>query len=89
MLHSLSAQVSYFSNLIQHNPDWIFAGIYADEVTGTTKERKDFQRLLADCRNWCCTIKVDIGNSKGQYIEKDEQEAMKDGSESTKIQHGI
>lgn len=51
MLHSLSAQVSYFSNLIQHNPDWIFAGIYADEVTGTTKERKDFQRLLADCRN--------------------------------------
>ena len=37
----------------------------------------------------CCTIKVDIGNSKGQYIEKDEQEATKDGSESTKIQHGI
>ena len=51
MLHSLSAQVSYFSDLIQRNPDWIFAGIYADEVTGTTKERKDFQRLLADCRN--------------------------------------
>ena len=39
--------------------------------------------------NWCCTIKVDIGNSKGQYIEKDKQEATKDGSESTKIQHGI
>ena len=51
MLHSLSAQVSYFSDLIQHNPDWIFAGIYADEVTGTPKERKDFQRLLADCKN--------------------------------------
>ena len=39
--------------------------------------------------NWCCTIKVDIENSKGQYIEKDKQEATKDGSESTKIQHGI
>ena len=51
MLHSLSAQVSYFSDLIQRNPDWIFAGIYADEVTDTAKERKDFQRLLADCRN--------------------------------------
>ena len=38
---------------------------------------------------WCCTIKVDIGNTKGQYIEKDKQEATKDGSESTKIQHGI
>ena len=34
MLHTLSAQVSYFSDLIQRNPDWIFAGIYADEVTG-------------------------------------------------------
>ena len=40
-------------------------------------------------KNWCCTIKVDIENSKGQYIEKDKQEATKDGSESTKIQHGI
>ena len=39
--------------------------------------------------DWCCTIKVDIENSKGQYIEKDKQEATKDGSESTKIQHGI
>ena len=39
--------------------------------------------------SWCCTIKVDIENSKGQYIEKDKQEATKDGSESTKIQHGI
>ena len=40
-------------------------------------------------KTWCCTIKVDIENSKGQYIEKDKQEATKDGSESTKIQHGI
>ena len=46
---------------------------------------EDIQRVA----DWCCTIKVDIGNSKGQYIEKDEQEATEDGSESTKIQHGI
>ena len=38
---------------------------------------------------WCCTIKVYIGNSKSQYIEKEKQEARKDGSESTEIQHGI
>ena len=37
----------------------------------------------------CCTIKVDIRNSKSQYIEKDKQEARKDGSEATKIQHEI
>lgn len=37
----------------------------------------------------CCTIKVDIRNSKSQYIEKDKQEARKDGSETTKIQYEI
>lgn len=44
---------------------------------------------MRSVKYWCCTIKVDIENSKGQYIEKDKQEATKDGSESTKIQHGI
>ena len=47
------------------------------------------QEQILDTEEWCCTIKVDIENSKGQYIEKDKQEATKDGSESTKIQHGI
>ena len=28
--HSLSAQVSYYSNLIQSNPEWEYAGVYAD-----------------------------------------------------------
>lgn len=37
----------------------------------------------------CCTIKVDIRNSKSQYIYKDKQEARKDGSEPTKIQYEI
>ena len=30
MLHSLSAQVSYYNELIQNNPDWLFCGICAD-----------------------------------------------------------
>ena len=30
MLHSLSAQVSYYSAYIQRNPAWIYAGVYAD-----------------------------------------------------------
>jgi site-specific DNA recombinase len=29
--HSLSAQVSYYSDLIQKNPEWEYAGVYADE----------------------------------------------------------
>lgn len=50
---------------------------------------EDVAKLNRIYEQWCCTIKVDIENSKSQYIEKDKQEATKDGSESTKIQHGI
>ena len=50
MLHSLSAQVSHYSDLIQRNSDWLYAGVYADEAkTGTKDSRADFQRLIADC----------------------------------------
>lgn len=51
MLHSLDAQIHYYRNLIYGNPDWEFAGIYADEAkTGTKESREQFQQLLADCR---------------------------------------
>ena len=51
MLHSLAAQVSYYSDLIQKHPGWRYAGVYADEaMTGTKDNRAEFQRLLADCR---------------------------------------
>lgn len=32
MQHSLSAQVSYYSALIQKNPEWEYAGVFADEA---------------------------------------------------------
>ena len=52
MLHSLSAQVSYYSDLIQNHPGWAYCGVYADEaLTGTKDSRENFQRLLADCRD--------------------------------------
>ena len=51
MLHSLSAQVSHYSEFIQRRPGWAYAGVYADEaLTGTKDDRPEFQRLLADCR---------------------------------------
>jgi DNA invertase Pin-like site-specific DNA recombinase len=51
MLHSLSAQVSYYSALIQKNPAWAYVGVYADEaVTGTKDSRAEFSRMLGDCR---------------------------------------
>jgi DNA invertase Pin-like site-specific DNA recombinase len=52
MLQSLSAQVSYYSNMIQSHPEWLYAGVYADEAkTGTKDTREHFQRLLKDCRS--------------------------------------
>ena len=52
MLHSLSAQVSYYSELIQNHNDWLYAGVYVDEgVTGTTDNREEFQRMLEDAKN--------------------------------------
>ena len=51
MIHSLSAQVSYYSALIQRHREWEYAGVYADEaVTGTKDSRKELNRLLDDCR---------------------------------------
>lgn len=56
--HSLSSQISYYSELIQKNPEWEYVGIYTDEaITGTiAKKRDEFQRLIADCE----TGKIDI-----------------------------
>ena len=49
--HSLEAQISYYSNYIQHNPEWEYVGIYIDRfITGTqTKNRDGFNSLIADC----------------------------------------
>ena len=51
MFHSFSAQVSHYSQLIQSNPDWQYAGVYADRgISGTgTKKRAEFNRMIADC----------------------------------------
>ena len=51
MLHSLKAQIDYYHDYINRNPEWTFAGIYADEAkTGTKNSREQFQLLLEDCR---------------------------------------
>lgn len=51
LMHSLSAQISYYSSLIQKNPEWEYAGVYADNfVSGTgTAKRDEFNRMIADC----------------------------------------
>ena len=65
MLHSLSAQVSYYSDYIQSN-GWEYAGVYADEaLTGTKENRENFQRLIAECRKG--TIQMVITKSISRF----------------------
>ena len=47
---SYEAQVDYYTNFIQENPDWDFVGIYTDEgISGTnTKHREGFNRMIQD-----------------------------------------
>ena len=51
LMHSLSTQVSYYSDLIQRTPGWEYAGVYVDAgITGTSAAaRPQFQRMIADC----------------------------------------
>ena len=48
---SYEAQVEHYTSYIKKNPEWEFAGIYADDgITGTnTKKRDEFNRMIADC----------------------------------------
>lgn len=50
--HSFEAQLRYYDALISGKENWTMVDLYADEgITGTSAEkRKDFQRLLSDCR---------------------------------------
>lgn len=58
MMHSVSAQISYYSSLIQNNPEWEYAGVYADSfISGTsTVKRTEFNRMIKDCED----RKIDI-----------------------------
>jgi len=48
---SYDAQVKHYTEYIQRNPEWEFAGIYADDgISGTnTKKRNEFNRMIDDC----------------------------------------
>ena len=57
-MHSLSAQISFYSDLIQRNSGWQYVGVYADNfISGTEIERRpEFKQLLQDCEDG----KIDI-----------------------------
>ncbi|CDM67800.2 Resolvase [Clostridium bornimense] len=48
---SYDAQVEHYTNFIQKNEEWEFAGIFADDgISGTnTKKREEFNRMISEC----------------------------------------
>lgn len=50
-LGSFSNQVQYYTDYIQSNPDYEFAGVYGDEgISGTSlRNREQFKKLIEDC----------------------------------------
>lgn len=50
---SYDTQVEYYTEKIEGNPLWEFAGVYADEgITGTkVKGREDFKAMIAACED--------------------------------------
>ncbi|MDL2289755.1 recombinase family protein [Clostridia bacterium OttesenSCG-928-F22] len=52
-LNSYNAQKEFYEQKIKENPDWNFAGIFADEgITGTSlNKRKHFNQMIRQCRH--------------------------------------
>jgi DNA invertase Pin-like site-specific DNA recombinase len=51
-LNSYLSQIEYYTGIIEENPNWTMAGIFADEgLSGvSTKKRKEFNRMMQKCR---------------------------------------
>lgn len=64
---SYKAQVEHYTEFIQKNPEWEFAGIYADDgISGTnTKNRDEFNRMIEDCE--ASTIDMIITKSISRF----------------------
>ena len=50
--NSYETQVSHYKELIQKDPSWEMAGIFADDgISGTnTKKREQFNKMIAACK---------------------------------------
>lgn len=48
---SYETQVEHYTEYIKNNPEWEFAGIFADDgISGTnTKKREEFNRMIEEC----------------------------------------
>jgi len=51
-LHSLSHQISYYSEYIQKHKGWAYVGVYSDEgISGTRDTRPGFAKMIEDAKS--------------------------------------
>ena len=70
---SYQAQIAHYEEVIHRNPEWVFAGIYADDgISATsTKHREQFHQMIQDCMDG----KIDlIITQKVSNVSRDAQE---------------
>lgn len=73
-ISSLEFQVSHFSTMIQENPDWEFAGIYAEQESGIDIEnREEMNRMIKDCEQG----KIDLILTKSLIVIMDNKSNKK------------
>lgn len=50
---SYEAQIEHYTKFIEANPEWMLAGIYADDgISGTnTKKREEFNKMIEECES--------------------------------------
>ena len=67
---SYEAQIAHYTEYIQKNPEWEFAGVYADDgISGTnTKKRSEFNRMIEDCE--AGNIDMIITKSISRFVQK-------------------
>ena len=48
--HSLEAQIVYYTDYIERNPNWEFVAVYSDSASAVrTVNRPGYQQLMKDC----------------------------------------
>ena len=50
---SYQMQIQHYTDVIEKNPDWVLAGIFADDgISATsTKHREQFNKMIQDCKD--------------------------------------
>ena len=82
-LTSYEAQITYYTDKIQSNPQWSLAGIFADEgITGVmTKKRDQFNAMIDMCRDGKIDMIITKSISRfARNLSKDKLKALLCGS---------